>query len=61
MKTIRCNFNKNMSDFHNFHRINIYVYGDIFLKNSRIFTDLPKNYTLVCITGLFKALSLLVY
>ena len=54
-------FNKNMSDFRNFHRIIIKVYGDTSLKFSRNFTDLSKNYTLVYITGMFKALGLLVY
>ena len=50
-----------MSDFHNFHRIIIDVYGDTSLKISRNFTDLSKNYTLVDLTGMFESLSLLVY
>ena len=54
-------FNKNMSDFCNFHRIIILVYGDTSLILSRNFTDLSKNYTHVYITSLFEALSLLVY
>ena len=54
-------FNKNMLDFRYFYRIIIYVYGDTSLKISRNFTDLSKNYTLVYITDMFKALSLLVY
>ena len=37
------------------HYISIWGY---FLKN---FTDLSKTYTLVYITGMFEALSLLVY
>ena len=36
------------------------VYGDTYVKNSRNFTDLSKNYTLVYITGMFEALSLFV-
>ena len=50
-----------MSDFRNFHRIIIYVYGDTFFKFFRNFTDLLKNYTLVYVTGMFEALCLLVY
>ena len=50
-----------MSDFRNFHGIIKQVYGDTSLKNSRNSTDLSKNYTLVYITGIFEALSLLVY
>ena len=57
VKTIRYN----MSDFRNFQRIIIYVYGDTYVKISRNFTDLSKNYTLLYITGMFEALSLLVY
>ena len=49
-----------MSDFRNFHRI-IIVYGDSSLEISRNFTKFSKNYTLVYITGMFEALSLLVY
>ena len=40
------------------HFISIWGY---FLKISRNFTDLSKNYTLVYITGMFEALGLLVY
>ena len=54
-------FNKNMSDFRNFHRIIIYVYGDTSLKVSRNFADLSYNYSLTYITGVFEALSLLVH
>ena len=61
MKTIRCYLTKNMSDFRNFHRIIISVYEITSLKISRNSTDLSKNYTLVCITGMFEALSWLVY
>ena len=50
-----------MTDFRNVYRIIISVYGDTSLKYSRNFTDLSKNYTLVYITGMFEALSLLVY
>ena len=59
VKTIRCYLAKNMSDFCNFHRIIIYVYGGTSFKILRNFTDLSKNYTLVYITGMFEALSLL--
>ena len=61
MKTIKCNLTKNMSDCRNFNRIILQVYGDTSLKISRNFTDLSKNYTLIYITGMFEALSLLVY
>ena len=61
MKAIRCNLTRNMSDFRNFHRIIIKVYGDTSLKITRNFTDLSKNYTLVYFTAMFEALSLLVY
>ena len=50
-----------MLDFRNFHRIIIKVYGDTSLKFSRNFIDLSKNYTLVYITGMFKAFGMLVY
>ena len=61
MKTNRYNLTKNMSDFRKLsqnHYISIWGY---LRKNSRNFTDLSKNYTLVNITGMFKSLSLLVY
>ena len=62
MKTIRCNLPKSNVGFSKLsqnHYINIY--GDISLKFSRNCADLSKNYTLVYITGMFEALSLLVY
>ena len=49
-----------MSDFRNVNRITIKVLWDTSLKFSRNFTDLSKNYTLVYITGISEALSLLV-
>ena len=57
MKANRCNLTKSRQMF---HRIIISVYGDTSLKISRNFTELSKNYMLVCITGMFEELSLLV-
>ena len=60
MKSIRSDLTKfnRFSQFSQNHYISIWGY---FLKISRNFTDLSKNYTLVFITGMFEALSLLVY
>ena len=61
MKTIRCNLIKHvgLSQLSQNHYIE--VYGETSLKSSRNFTDLSKNYALVYITGMFEALSVLVY
>ena len=61
MKTIRCNLTKHvrLSQLSQNHYIE--VYGETSLKSSRNFIDLSKNYALVYITGMFEALSVLVY
>ena len=61
MKKIRCNLTKTCRIFATFTESLFKHYGDTSLKISRNFTDLSKNYTLVFITGMLEALSLLVY
>ena len=60
MKRIRCNVTKTCRIFATFTE-SLYLYGDISEKISKKFTNLSKKYTLVYITGMFEALSLLVY
>ena len=54
-------FNKTSRIFATFTESFYKYIGVTSLKISRNFTDLSKNYTLVYITGMFEALSLLVY
>ena len=61
MKTIRCNLTKTSRIFATFTESFYKYVGILPQKISRNFTDLSKNYTLVYITGMFEALSLLVY
>ena len=59
MKKIRCNLTKTCHMFATFTE-SLNKYMGILPKKIRNFTGLSKNYTLVYITVMFEALSLLV-
>ena len=60
MKTVRYYLTKTCQIFATFTE-SLYKYmGILTKKKSRNFKDLSKNYTLVYITGMFEAVSLLV-
>ena len=61
VKTIQCKLTKTCRIFANFTELLYKNMGILPKKKSRNFTNLSKNYTLVYITGMFEALSLLVY
>ena len=61
MKTTRCNLTRTRRIFATITESLYKLYRDTSLKISRNFNDLSKNDTLAYITGMFEALSLLVY